>query len=304
MSDYMNLTFPWFHKGIETVVPSGEISLRQFVNAIREPKDKMKKAFLDIQKAAEEGNLKLKDKLKGENLFFTTPSVKLNYRNYDSIEEFLPFAVLEYDKIEYAEELRDYIFEKFESCIFAFTSPSKTGAKFIFLLEKCPESVEEYKEYYFGIAYHLDKFKGFDVSNERCVLPLFNSWDPDAKLREDAVGSSWRGFKENSFKPPDINVEVKGEHTEEEREKCIGLIETLINRIDDNGHNQVLSASFVAGGLAEYYGLEELWDVLQDRIIDNNYLSKGTDGYLKTASEMFTKGSYFPTPLKKNEDDK
>lgn len=297
--NYTELKFPWFQKGIKTVVPSGEISLRQFVNAIIKPKEKVRQAFIDIREAAEKGDIKLKDQLKQDNLFFTTPSVNLKYRNYDRIESFLPFVVLEYDKIEYAEELRDYIFDKFKSCIFAFNSPSKTGCKFIFLLEKCPESVEEYKQYYFGIAHHLDKFKGFDVSNERCVLPLFNSWDPNAKFREDAVGSSLRGYKTNSVVVPETDIEPKGEYTDKERKDCISLIENLIDRIEDNGHNQVLSTSFIAGGLSSYYGLEELWDVLNDRIIGNNYLSKGTEGYLKTASQMYTKGCHLPTPLNK-----
>lgn len=300
MSNYLDLTFPYFQKGIKTVVPSGEVSLRQFINATINPKPKMKQAFLDIQKAAEVGDLELKDKLKSENLFFTTPSVRLQYRNYDSIKEFLPFAVLEYDKIEYAEVLRDYIFDSFQSCIFAFSSPSKTGCKFLFLLEKCPESVEEYKEYYFGIAYHLDKFVGLDISNERCVLPLFNSWDESARFREDAVGSSWRGYKENAFEEPDVEIEPKGEYTEKERKECIKLIENLIDRIEDNGHGQVLSASFIAGGLCSYYGLNELFDVLQERIRDNNYLSKGTNGYLKTASQLYNKGLRYPTPLNKS----
>lgn len=300
MNSYLDLTFPYFQKGIHTVVPSGEVSLRQFIEAIRNPKPKMKKAFLEIQKAAEEGNLKLKDELKSKNLFFTTPSVKLSYRNYDSIEKFLPFAVLEYDKIEYAEELRDYIFDSFKSCIFAFSSPSKTGCKFIFLLEKAPESVEEYKEYYFGIAHHLDVFKGLDISNERCVLPLFNSWDENARFRENAIGSSWRGYKENRFEEPDTEIEPKGEYTEEERRECVNLIENLIDRIEDNGHGQVLSASFIAGGLSSYYGLEELFNVLQERIRANSYLSKGTNGYLKTASQLYNKGLRYPTPLNKS----
>jgi len=298
--NYLDLKFPWFQKGIKTVVPSGDISLRQFIKTVKNPKSKMKEAFLDIQEAAKRGDLKLKDELKQANLFFTTPSVQLNYRNYDSIDYFLPFAVLEYDKMEYGEELRDYVFSKFKSCIFAFLSPSKTGCKFIFLLEKCPESVEEYKQYYFGIAYHLDKFKGFDPSNERCVLPLFNSWDADAKFRDDAIGSSLRGYKTNAVNYCMDDVEIKGEHTEKEKKDCEGLVCNLIKRIYDNGHNQVLSASFIGGGLAAYYGIEDLWYSLEECIRANDYLSKGTSGYLKTANQLFIKGTNFPTPIKKD----
>jgi hypothetical protein len=298
MRNYMDLKFSWYNKGIKSVVPAGDITLRQFVNAIKNPKEKMREAFKDIEQAAINGNLKLKDKLKQDSLFFTTPSVRCSYRDYANIKEFLPFVVLEYDKIKYAEVLKEYVFNKFQSCIFAFLSPSKTGAKFIFLLEKAPKNVDEYKDYYFGIAHHLDKFAGFDYSNCRCVLPLFNSWDEEALLRENAVGSDLKGYKEDTFDIPENIPEAKGEHTNKEKRRCEKLIKTLIDRIDDNGHNQVLSASFIAGGLSMFYGLEELWDVLQDRIIENEYLSKGTSNYLRTATQMFTKGTSYPTSLK------
>lgn len=294
---YLDLTFPWFEANIKNVVPKGEISLMQLINATISPKPKVRQAFLDIQKAADDGDLKLKDKLKQENLFFTTPSVKLKYRNYDSIEEFLPFAVFEYDKIPYAEELKQYIFEKFPSCILAFLSPSKTGCKFIFLID-VPTSVKHYKELYSYIAYDLDKFKGLDTSNLRCVLPLFNSWDANALYREDAVPSKGRGFITNSFSIPE-NIEVpKGNSSELEEARCMSLIANLIDRIEDEGHGQVVKAAFVCGGLSSFYGLPNLQSLLEDSIRSNEYLSKNTEGYLRTSRQMFSSGLEFPTPLK------
>lgn len=299
--DYFDLTFPYYQKGIKTVVPSGEVSLKQFIETIKNPKPKMKKAFLDIQKAAEKGDLELKDKLKSENLFFTTPSVKLKYRNYDSIESFLPFMVLEYDKIDYAEVLRDYIFDSFKSCIFAFLSPSKSGCKFIFLLEKSPKSVEEYKEYYFGIAYHLDKFKGLDISNERCVLPLFNSWDEDAKVRSDAVGSSWRGYKENAFDAEaEIDFEIPENIDSKLEKKVISKINYLIDKIEDNAHPTLVGISFLIGGWcsANFIGEESAFETMNEAIIRNEYMSKNTNGYLTTGKQMFLKGLNHPAEFK------
>jgi hypothetical protein len=46
-----------------------------------------------------------------------------------------------------------------------------------------------------------------------------------------------------------------------------------------------------------------MWDLIEDRIRDNDYLSKGTDNYLKTAKTMFNRGLGFPTALKKKEDE-
>jgi len=199
MLDYSQIQFQWYNNGIKTIRPSGLISLEQFVNAVISPKPDMIEAFELIQKAGAEGNKAEKDRLKTEKLFFTTPSVIVDpIRNYESIKSFLPFAVFEYDGIPHAKELRDYIFEKQKSCIFAFCSPSLTGCKFLFYIDT-PKSVLHYKQLYFGIAHELDKFIKLDISNERCVLPLFNSYDPEAKFRKDAIPSLRRGYKENAF---------------------------------------------------------------------------------------------------------
>lgn len=300
---YLDLKFQWFNKGIKTIKPSGFITLKQLIDTIRSPKPDMIQTFKLIEEAGARGDKAEKDRLKTEKLFFTTPSAIFDpIRNYESVKEFLPLAIFEYDDIEYAEDLRDYIFEKRKDCIFAFSSPSKTGCKFIFLLGKTPESIQEYKELWLGIAYDLDKFKNLDMSNLRLTQPLFNSYDPDAKFREDAVGSVVRGFKTNSFQPFSGEVVVAEDVSEEDKEECFNLVSFLINRIDSQGHGQVVSTSFMASGLCTYYSInqDEMWDLLEDRIRDNSYLSKGTDNYLKTAKTMFSKGLSFPTPLKCN----
>jgi len=303
---YKESTFQWYNNGIKTVKPSGNISLEQFVNAVRSPKPEMIKAFEEIAKAGKEGNKKLKDELKTKHLFFTTPSVDITggIRNYDSIKSFSEFCVLEYDGIEHATVLRDYIFEKMPSCIFAFTSPSLTGSKFIFRIQQ-PKSIEEYKQFYFGIASDLDKFKNLDISNERCVLPLFNSYDPEAKFRENAIPSTKRGYKVNAFIPFESSeVDLPEDVDPEDVSNCFNLIGHLIDRINDQGHNQVVSTSFTASGLCAYYGIpqDDMWDLLEEKIRNNSYLNKGTEGYLKTAKTLFNKGSNFPTALKRKDE--
>lgn len=262
----------------------------------------MIQTFKLIEEAGVRGDKAEKDRLKTEKLFFTTPSAIFDpIRNYESVKAFLPLAIFEYDDIEYAEDLRDYIFEKRKDCIFAFSSPSKTGCKFIFLLGKTPESIEEYKELWLGIAYDLDKFKNLDMSNLRLTQPLFNSYDPDAKFREDAVGSVVRGFKTNSFQPFSGEVVVAEDVSEEDKEECFNTISFLIDRIVDCAHNQVLSYAFLGGGFVAFYGIDpdEMWNLIEGRIKDNDYMKKGTNNYLKTAHTMFYKGLQFPKELQK-----
>ncbi len=302
-----DISFQWYNKGIKTIRPNGMMTLRQLINAIISPKSEMLEAFDLIKKAGQAGNKAEKDRLKAEKLFFTTPSAIFDpIRNYDSIQKYLPLAIFEYDDIPHAEELRDYIFEKRKDCIFAFCSPSFTGCKFIFLLGETPTSIQHYKELWFGIAYDLDKFRNLDMSNERLTQPLYNSYDPNAKFRDDAVGVSVRGYKTTAVKEIKIeDIEFPEEVSEEDVEKCFNLITHLINRIVDSGHNQIVSTCFTASGLCAFYGIDinEMWDLIEDTIRSNDYLSKGTEGYLTTAKTMFNKGLNFPTELRKKERD-
>ena len=298
----MDVSFQWYQNGIKTIKSSGYITLRQLINAIISPKPEMIEAFKLIQEAGARGDKAEKDKLKAERLFFTTPSAIFDpIRNYDSIKEFRPFGIFEYDDIPHCEELRDYIFEKRKDCIFAFSSPSKTGCKFVFLFGEIPTSVDHYKQLWFGVAHDLDKFINLDLSNERCTQPLYNSFDPEAKFREDAVGSVVKGYKENSFVPFVGEIEIPEEVNEEDVEQCFNLISHLIGRIEDSAHNQVLSTAFLSGGLVSFYGInqDEMWNLLEDKIRDNQYMKKGTEGYLTTAKTMFLKGLQNPTPISK-----
>ena len=302
MNNYMEIQFQWYKNGIKTVKPTGLISLKQLINAIISPKPEMIDAFELIQKAGLEKNKAEKDRLKAEKLFFTTPSVIFDpIRNYDSIKEFRPFGIFEYDDIPNCKELRDYIFEKRKDCIFAFCSPSFTGCKFIFLFGETPISVEHYKKLWFGIAHDLDKFINLDLSNERCTQPLYNSYDPNAKFREDAVGNVAYGYKQSAFTPFVGEIEIPENASDADKDKCFNLIGFLIERIMDCAHNQILSVSFLSGGLVSFYGIEqdEMWDLIQSKIRDNYYMKKGTDGYLTTAKTMFLKGLQNPTPISK-----
>lgn len=299
--NYLDTDFQFYKNGIGTTKPSGTLTLRQFINATISPKPSLLKGFKDIQTAAEQGDIKKKDRLKQSILFFTTPSVIVGEsRSYSEIKKFNPFLILEFDKILHPELMRDYIFDKFESCIFAFCSPSLTGSKFLFRIPEV-SSVDEYKEYFWGIAFELDKFVGLDYSNQNPVLPLFISHDKNAKFREDAVESVARGYNVTAFDASNIvsEVNIEGTCSEEQAEKCFALIRNMINGIENEGHPIILKSSTALGGFCAYYDIDTdlAWDVLEELIRDNEYLSKNIIGYLKTARLMFSKGQYSPFPL-------
>lgn len=301
---YLDLKFQWYKNGIRTIKPGGYITLKQLIDCIISPKSDMLEAFELIKTAGQKGDKKEKDRLKAKHLFFTTPSAIFDpIRNYESVKEFLPIGIFEYDDVPYAEELRDYVFEKRKDCIFAFCSPSFTGSKFVFLFGETPTSIDHYKRLWFGIAHDLDRFKGLDLSNERLTQPLYNSYDPNAKFRFDAVGTTVKGYKTTAFVPFSGEIEIPEEVNEEDQQECFRLIGFLIDRIEEQGHNQVISTSFLSAGLCSYYGIDTnvMWDFLEDKIRSNDYLSKGTTGYLTSAKTMYNKGLDFPKELRKNE---
>lgn len=298
MSDYLNYKFQWYTRGIKTIRASGFITLQQLINSIISPKPEMIDAFNQIKKAGLEGNKAEKDRLKSERLFFTTPSAIFDpIRNYDSIQSFLPLGVYEYDDIPDCEILRDYVFEKRKDCIFAFCSPSFTGTKFIFLFGETPTSIKHYKELWFGIAHDLDKFKNLDMSNERVTQPLYNSYDPNAKFRNDAVGRVVRGYKTNAVDTEkEIDFEIPENVDADLEKEVVKKIDFLIDRIDSNAHPQLLGISFLIGGWsgANFISQELAYDTMIDAIERNDYMSKNNQGYITTAKTMFLKGLNFP----------
>src|SRR5690606_14641702 len=148
--------------------------------------------FKAIQQATESGDKALKDKLKQTKLTYFTPSVDVSERRYENIKSFTGVMVMEYDEIgeKKAEKLKRKISKRFKSCICAYLSPSKSGCKFLF---KIPivNSVEEYKEYFYGLASYLEQIEGFDSSNQSCVLPLFISYDLDMLIRSEEELETW-----------------------------------------------------------------------------------------------------------------
>lgn len=302
MNSYLDQKFQWYNSGIKSTVPQGSISLRQFIEATIKPKESLMDAFNQISTAAKANNKKLKDELKQQLLFFVTPSVFVSgFRRYENIEYFTNFCVLEYDGVEYPDVLRDYVFEKMPSCIFGWLSPSSKGCKFIFRIKK-PSSIEEYRELYYGIAYSLDKFVSFDPCNRNAVIPLFVSYDPNAKYREDAIESTVRGYREGSYDANKvIDFEIPEDVDPKTEQEVIQKIEWLIDRIVDNAHPQLLGVSFLCGGwaAANYIGQELAYETLLEAIRNNEYMSKNTKNYCLTAKQMFAKGLLHPAEYKK-----
>jgi hypothetical protein len=298
------ISFQWYEADIKKIAPKGEITLRQFINSVQSPKNSLKETFKKVEEASLAGNKELKAELK-KGLFAVTPCVQIKgVRNYEGIKSFNNILIIEYDGISFADELRDYIFEKFDSCLFAFISPSKGGCKFIFRI-KPVFSILEFKELFFGLAFELDKFINLDISGSNCVLPLFISWDENAKVRENPTEWSQRGYKEGSFIPYEGVFEIPEDINEEDTQEVISKITYLFNKIESNGHPQVVKYSALLGGYvaSSYISYDEAYDLLIELIENNDYLSKDTNNYKTTSKTMLSRGMLSPILLKRHENE-
>lgn len=307
-ADYNKILFPYFPSRVQTVLPLGQVSLNAFLEAHQNPKPEILEIFNKIEKASKDGDEKTKSELKQNNLFYFTPSVQLSKRCYEGIQSFTGLMVAEFDKIgeHRAEHLKKAIFDRFRSCICAYLSPSGAGVKFLFLIPVV-QSVSEYKEYYYGLAYYLSQIPGFDPSNQSCVLPLFLSKDPNILIRKPEELKQWktRGKKLNEF-PEFSESEIREIEniTQEDRELVKRIILKHIRKADEEqvGHLNVRNSALLAGGYiaSGYITLEQAQELLTEYIESSDYLSKGTQGYIKTAYEMIDRGKSAPIYLEKH----
>ena len=301
MSKFIDsVSFQFFPARIWEAQPLGELTLRQFLDVHKTPKQSTVDVIEQIKIAAKNGDLKLKDSLKQNNLYSFIPSVKLDGggRGLINIVDYNPVMLVEFDKIDHAKELKERLFNNLKSVIAAWISPSGRGLKVLVRIRK-PRSVEEYKEYFCGLAYYLSQYEGFDGVNYNIVLPTFLSYDREILIREDAEEWVQRGGKINSFKVYEGDFEVPEDIEEDIKDKIIDKITFLVNQIDDNAHPRIRNIATIFGGFCSQYGfnIDEADDLICTLINDNNYMQKNPRGYCKTAKEFLRKGFLSPIEI-------
>lgn len=285
--------FQYYPARVDTKKPIGQVSLIEFVEAIRNPSDNIKETFRQIAAAEASGDKELKAKLKQENLYYFTPCVFTDWqgRGYVNIKTFTGIAVLDFDHIEHAVELRDFIFEKYKCVWVAFVSSSKRGVKFLIKIPVV-KTVDEFKEYFYGLGYYFDKYQGWDGTPQNSVLPLFLSYDPDILYREEPETWNKRGSKLNSFVVSNDTLPIDFEVKDGDAERIYNNIKKAFDAIVNNGHPQVIAACVSLGGyVSTGYITQHEAEQMAFRFIEtNNYLSKGVSGYKKTAVSAIAKG--------------
>ena len=177
----MNPTFQYYPARIKSNRPIGRLNLNTFLSKIKTPTEKTIQLYVDINKADITGNLKKKAELKAKLFYFTPATYVIPCRRYSDIQSWTGLMPLDFDKIEYANEFRDYLITKHPYIIAAWLSASKKGVR-AFVNIPVVNSVDEYKELFWGIRDVLEIYDGFDIAPQNCVLPLFLSYDPEIKI--------------------------------------------------------------------------------------------------------------------------
>lgn len=294
------VSFFYYPANVHIPTPLGRVTFAQFLKANKEPKDEIVSLFSQIEEATKKGDLELKGKLK-EKLFYFTPCVETDGigRCYSNIRGFTGLMVLDFDKLENAPAFKQFLFDNLKCVVAAYLSPSKKGCKFIVRIPKC-QTIDEFKSYFYGLGFYMEKYEGFDPSTQNCILPLYLSYDPELLYREDAEVWDIKGEKLDEFKVFEGEIEVLEDVSEEERARVKKIIKGSMDKIVDTAHYIVRSTALCGGGYVAsgYYSQEEMEDMIIEMIEKNPYCKKNLSGYKKTAKEMIVKGMKSPLYLK------
>lgn len=295
-----DITFFYYPADVHIPTPLGRVNFAQFLKANKEPKDEIISLFKQIEEATKKGDLLLKGKLK-EKLYYFTPCVETDGigRCYSNIRGFTGLMVLDFDKLPDAPAFKQFLFDNLKCVVAAYLSPSKKGCKFIVRIPKC-QTIDEFKSYFYGLGYYMEKYEGFDPSTQNCILPLYLSYDPELLYREDAEVWDIKGEKLDEFKVFEGEIEVLEDVSEDDRKKVRTIIKKSMDKIVDSAHYIVRSTSLSGGGYVAsgYYTQEEMEQLIFDMIDKNPYCKKNLRGYKQTAKEMIVRGMKSPLYLK------
>lgn len=294
-----NPSFEIYTGGIKSSKPHGVVDLNWLRDHVVTPDKSTRDTFTRIQIAELMQEWENKKILK-EALNFITPCVRVKgYRRYSNIQSFTGMAQLDFDHLPFsAGEFRDILFKEHKFISMAWISASGRGVK---ALARVPivNKVEDFKSYYWALHDIVSNYVGYDMAPQNAVLPLFLSPDPDAKFRPDAKPILVKSTSPSATLTH-IKLQYKVDFSKFEQFTLIQQSVRRIIEIEDNGHPQVRAAAFTLGGYvgAGFVDYDMALSALTDAILENDYLAKGTDGYVKTAKQMLIAG--MSQPLKIN----
>ncbi len=308
-NEYTNesVMFNYFSGNIKFTKALGITTLKEFINAHRHPKKQTLDIMIEVHKAVRDGDLALKRQLKHRlNTFVPTALFKLGgARKYSEIIKFTGLMQLDFDGIESldkAHKLKEYLFTTYQCVVCVYFSPSGKGVKALIRITT-PRDKEHFKAIYKTVEAEFEQLGYFDTAVKNIVLPLFLSVDANILSRDfsQAIAwdkEDWTEPKRNTSTPTNLTFPTQRYANREQyyHDKTVGLFAKKINAIQDNGHPQVRSACLVLGSRvgAGYITQGEAQNLIDYYIENNGYLSKNTEGYIKTGAWCLEQGMSNP----------
>lgn len=294
----INPNFNYYGANIKETKPMGVLSLSQFINAIKTPKQSTLDTLEKIRYYSIIKDESMRAFYKQKLYFFTPAILTSNKRRYSDIESFTGLLPIDFDKLDNekeAIELKEWLFYNNKEVICCWLSSSGLGVRALVKIPIC-NSIEEYKGYFKGFYNKVGcNIKGWDNAPLNCVLPLFISVDENMLTRND-----FTEFRD-VYLEPKINqsfVIYKSKNKNIDK-----IIESGINKIVDNGHPQLRALAFALGGYVAngYIDNSEAESLIINLIRNNSYLGvkNKVEGYISTTKQMIEKGRLKPLTLEK-----
>ena len=292
--------FQYYPSSVYETVPLGFCSLREMLSAIKTPKDTILKIFKEIEEASKAGDKKRKDKLKSQ-LYYMNPCCVMDGkgRKYENIERFTGILLVDIDNLEedVAKALKTYLFDTYDFVIASYLSVSKKGVK---VLVRIPVAldVNDFKSYFYGLMSSWQYIKNMDYAPQNPSLPAYLTYDTEILIRENPSIFNRRGVKVDEFKTY-VGEKIEVEATEEDREKILKILTSMVSKIIDSGHYILRSTALCGWGYcgAGYFSEDEMEDILFNLVDDNGYLSLKHKAYKKTILDMKNIGMSAPLTL-------
>jgi len=303
--NYLNTVFNYYPANIESTRPLGKVTLKDYLYAIKHPKEKIVELFKDIEEASLAKNKKLKDELKSK-LYYFLPCVETDNlgRSYENVTGFTGLMIADMDNLEpeFAKELKEYLFYTYPFVIASFLSASKKGVKIIIKIPKV-DSIHKFKSLFYGLMSEWQYYSGMDFTPKNSVLANYLTYDKELLYRLDATEWTKEGIQIDEFKVFEGEIEPLEEVLEEDIKKIKLIITRMFASIVDAGHVTVRSASLFAGGVVAYgyLGYDEIKDFIFDLIDETPYLQSKPKTYKTTCVQMLNKGMTSPIKLQDDE---
>ena len=290
----INPVFQYYPAQVRSNTPLGNCRLSQMLEAIRNPKPEVLAIYEAIQQADEARRAELKSKL-----YYFTPAVYVDgLRRYSHIAGWTGLLPLDFDKVENAPELRDYLIQEYPYILATWLSSSGKGVRGLVWVPKST-SIDQYKSYFYAVAEQLEVYDGFDSAVKNCVLPLYMSYDPELKLQTHPVCFPYTGEDPRAIEAAPVRQAGLAEPSSFAQERVYKSIRSAIDKITDNGHPQLIRAAGVLGGYVGggYLNQYEAEQYIEGLIDGNEYLSLKAPIYKRSAREMIARGMTKPLYL-------